>query len=67
MTVPVFLPRTGVTFVVVAIFNRPVSTHRLGRALLLAYGEAAEEVADVAFLGLKLIPLLLPVALDGDG
>jgi hypothetical protein len=67
MTVAVFLPGTGVALVVVAGFHRPVPAHRLGRALLLAHGEAGEEVAGVAFLRLERVVLLRPIALDGEG
>ena len=67
MAVPVFLPGAGVALVVVAGFHRPVPTYRLGRALLLAHGEAGEEVAGVALLRLERVVLFRPVALDGDG
>ena len=67
MAVPVFLPGAGVALVVVAGFHRPVPTHCLGRALLLAGAQAGEEVAGVAFLRLERVVLLRPVALDRDG
>lgn len=49
MAVAVFLPGTGVAFVVVAVFHRPVPAHRVGSALFLPHGEAGEEVPGVAF------------------
>jgi hypothetical protein len=67
MTVPVFLPGAGVPFVVVAVFHRPVPTHRLARALLFAWGEAGEKVAGVAFARLERVFFLRPVALDREG
>ena len=67
MAVPVFLPGAGVALVVVAGFHRPVPTHCLGRALLLAHAKAGEEVAGVAFRRLERVVLFRPVALDGDG
>lgn len=67
MAVTVFLPGAGVAFVVIAVFHRPVPSHRLCRALLFAHGEAAEKVAGVAFLRLERIFLLRPVALDREG
>lgn len=67
MAVPVFLPGAGVPFVVVAVFDRPVPTHRLCRALVFAHGEAGEEVAGVVFARLERVVLFRPVALDRDG
>ncbi len=67
MSVPVFLAGAGVSFVVVAVFHRPVPAHRLGRARLLVGGEAGEEVAGVAFLGLERVFLLRPVARNREG
>ena len=67
MAVPVFLPGAGVALVVVAGFHRPVPTHRLGRALLFACGEAGEELAGVAFRRLERVVLFRPVALDRNG
>jgi hypothetical protein len=49
MAVPVFLPGTGVAFVVVSVFHRPVLAHRACRALFFAHGEAGEEEPGVAF------------------
>ena len=67
MAVPVFLPGAGVALVVVAGFHRPVPTHRLGRALLFARGEAGEELAGVTFRRLERVVLFRPVALDRNG
>jgi hypothetical protein len=64
MTVAVFLPGAGISFVMVAVFHRPVPSHRLGRALLFALGEAGEKVAGLAFLRLERVFLLRPVTLD---
>jgi hypothetical protein len=67
MAVAIFLPGAGVALVVVAGFHRPVPTHRLGRALLLAGAQAGEEVAGVALGRLERVVLFRPVALDEDG
>jgi hypothetical protein len=67
MAVPVFLPGTGVAFVVVAVFHRPVLANRLCRAQFFVYGEAGEEESGVAFGHLERVFLLRPVALDRDG
>ena len=67
VTVPVFLLGAGVAFVVVAVRHRPVPAHRARRALLLAHGQAGEEVAGGAFPRLARGFLLRPVALDRDG
>ena len=40
MAVPIFLPRTGVAFVVVAVFYRPVPARRLVRTFLFVHSEA---------------------------
>ena len=64
MAVPIFLPGAGVAFVVVAVFHRPVPARRLGRTLLFAHSEANDKVAQVAFLRLKRVVFLYPVALD---
>ena len=53
MAVPIFLPGAGVAFVVVAVFHRPVPARRLGRTFLFVHSEAADKVAQVAFLPLK--------------
>ena len=53
MAVPVFLLGAGVAFAVVAVFHRPVPPRRLGRTLLFVHSEAADKVAEVAFLRLK--------------
>ena len=67
MAVPVFLPGAGVAFVVVAVFHRPVPARRLGRTFLFVHSEAADKVAQVAFLPLKRVLFLCPVAPDADG
>ena len=67
MAVAVFLPDTGVAFVVVAVFHGPVLTHRVGRARFLLGGETGEEEAGVAFGCLERVFLLRPIALDRDG
>jgi len=67
MTVSVFLPGTGVAFVVVAVFHGPVRANRARRARFFVCGEAGEEAAGVAFLCLERVFLLRPIALDGDG
>lgn len=67
MAMVVFPPGTGVAFVVIPVFHRPVSAHCPCRALVFAHGEAGEEVPGVALLGLERVFLLRPVALDGDG
>jgi len=66
MAVPVFLPGTGVAFVVVAIFHRPMLANRLCRAHFFVYGETGEEEAGVTFLRLERAFLLRPIALDRD-
>ena len=67
MAVAIFRPGTGVAFVVVAVFHRPVLAHRVGRAGFILRGEAGEEEAGVAFLRLERVLFLRPIALDGDG
>ena len=67
MAVSVFLPGAGVAFVVVAVFHRPVLANRACRARFFVCGEAGEEEACVAFLGLERVFLLRPIALDGNG
>jgi len=67
MAVTVFLPGTGVAFVMVAVFHRPVPAHRRRAARLIAGVEAGEKEAGVTFTGLKRVFLLRPIALDGDG
>ena len=67
MSVPVFLPGAGVTFVVVAVFHGPMLAGGVGRAGFLVGAEAAKEEAGVGFLGLKRIPFLRPVALNRQG
>ena len=64
MAVPIFLPGAGVAFVVVAVFHRPVPARRLDRTLLFVHSEANDKVAQVAFLRLKRVVFLYPVALD---
>ena len=58
MSVPVFLPGAGVTFVVVAVFHRPVLANRAGGARFFAAGEAGEEAAGVTFLRLQRVVFL---------
>ena len=53
MAVPIFLPGTGVAFVVVAVFHRPVPVRRRGRTLLFVHSEANDKVVQVALLRLK--------------
>ena len=67
MAVPIFLPGTGVAFVVVAVFHRPVPARRLGRTFLFVHSEAADKVAQVAFLPLKRVLFLCPITPDADG
>ena len=67
MPVPVFPPRPGVAFVVVAIFHRPVQANRTGDARLFPRGKAGEKEAGVALLRRERIFLLRPVAPDRDG
>ena len=67
MAVAVFLPGTGVAFVVVAVFHGPVLANRLCRARSFVCGEAGEEEAGVAFLRLERVFFLGPIALDRDG
>ena len=67
VAVPVFLPGTGVAFVVVAVFHGPVRANRARRARFFLCGEAGEEEASVAFLRLERVFLLRPIALDRDG
>lgn len=67
MAVTVFLPGTGVTFVVVAVFHGPVLANRARRAHFFLRGEAGEEESCMAFLRLERVFLLRPIALDGDG
>ena len=67
MAVVVFLPGTGVAFVVVAVFHRPVLAHRVCGARFFLCSEAGEEAARVAFGHLERVFLLRPIALDRDG
>ena len=67
MAMAVFLPGTGVAFVMVAVFHGPVPAHCARRARFFAPGEAGEEEAGVAFGRLERVFLLRPIALDGDG
>ena len=67
MAVPIFLPGTGVAFVVVAVFHRPVPARRLSRTFLFFHSEATDKVAVEAFLRLKRVVFLYSVAMDTDG
>lgn len=66
MAMAVFLPGTGVTFVVVAVFDGPVLAHRVCRAGFFLDGEAGEEEAGVPFGRLERVFLLRPITLDRD-
>ena len=67
MAVAVFLPGTGVAFVVVAVFHRPVLANGVCRTRFFVDGEAGEEEAGVAFGRLVRVFLLRPIAPDRDG
>ncbi len=64
MTVAVFLPGRGVTFVMVAIFNAPVGASGLSATRFVPWCQAGEEEAGVTLGGLRLF-FLDPVALHG--
>lgn len=66
MAVSVFLPGAGVAFVVVAVFHGPVLANGACRARFFVRAEAGEEEARVAFVRLKRVVLLRPIALDRD-
>jgi hypothetical protein len=67
MAVVVFLPEAGISFVVVAVFDRPMSAGGVGGTRFLVGGEAGEEEAGVAFGGPKGSLFLGPLALDREG
>lgn len=66
MPVPVFLPGGGVTFVVVAILDAPVSADGLGGTGFFFRSQAGEEEAGMAFEGMGVF-LFDPVAPHGHG
>ena len=66
MPVPVFLPGGGVTFVVVAILDAPVSADGLSGTGFFFRSQVGEEEAGMAFEGMRAF-LFDPVALHGHG
>ena len=66
MAMAVFLPGTGVAFVVVAVFDGPVLAYRVCGAGFFLGGEAGEEAAGVPFGRLERVFLLRPITLDRD-
>jgi hypothetical protein len=66
MTMSVFLPGTGVAFVVIAVFHGPVLPHRFCGAVFFLGGEAGEEEASVPFGRLERVFLRRPITLDRD-
>ena len=67
MAVAVFLPGTGVAFVMVAVFHRPVFTNGACRTGFFFRVEAGEKKAGVAFGRGERILFLRPVASNGEG
>lgn len=66
MAMAVFLPSTGVAFVVVAVFHGPVAAHRVCGAGFFLCGEAGEEEAGMPFGCLERVFFLRPITLDRD-
>lgn len=66
MPVAVFLPGGGVTFVVVAVLDAPVSADGLSGTGFFFRAQAGEEDAGMAFEGMRVF-LFAPVALHGHG
>ena len=65
VTMAVFLPGAGITFVVVAILDAPVFTDSPGGAGFFCHSKAGEKDAGMAFESLGFF-LFAPVALHGD-
>ena len=67
MAVAILLPGTGVPFMVVAVFHRPVFPNGPGRAGCFFRIETGEEKAGVAFRRGQRIFFLRPLAPNRDG